>query len=43
MSKPKNIMVAIAAAIGIVSIVLAILRTVSPETTIVFLGVGLLV
>ena len=43
MRRPKNIMVAMAVVMSVVSIILAILRTVSPETTIVFLGVGLLV
>jgi hypothetical protein len=43
MSKGKGICVAVAVVLSIVSILLAILSTVSPETTIVLLGVGLLV
>jgi len=43
MSKGKGICVAVAVVLSIVSILLAILSTVSSETTIVPLGVGLLV
>jgi hypothetical protein len=43
MSRTKQICVAVAVILSIASIVLAILRTVSAETTIVFLGIGLLV
>ena len=43
MNKPKNILVLIAAVITVVSIVLAILSTVSAETSIILLGVGVLV
>jgi hypothetical protein len=43
MSRTKQICVAIAVVMSIASTVLAILRTVSPETTIVFLGIALLV
>lgn len=43
MSRIKQICVAVVVILSIASIVLAIFRTVSAETTIVFLGVGLLV
>lgn len=43
MSRTKQICVMVAVVLSIASIVLAIFRTVSAETTIVFLGVGLLV
>jgi hypothetical protein len=43
MSRPKLILIAVAVVMSIASIMLAILSTVSPETTIVFLGIGLLV
>jgi 1,4-dihydroxy-2-naphthoate octaprenyltransferase len=43
MSRTKQICVSTAVVLSIASIVLAILRTVSAETTIVFLGIGLLV
>jgi low temperature requirement protein LtrA len=43
MSRGKQICVAVAVVLSIASILLAILSTVSPQTTIVLLGVGLLV
>ena len=43
MSRGKGICVAVAVVLGIVSILLAILNTVSAQTTIVLLGVALLV
>lgn len=43
MSRGKQICVAAAVVLSIASILLAILSTVSPQTTIVLLGVGLLV
>lgn len=43
MSRPKQILISVAVVMSIASIILAILSTVSPETTIVLLGIGLLV
>ena len=43
MNRGKGICVAVAVVLGIVSILLAILSTVSAQTTIVLLGVALLV
>ncbi len=43
MSRAKQICVAIAVILGIASIVMAILNTVSLTTVVVLLGVGLLV
>jgi len=43
MSRGKQICVTVAVVLSIASILLAILTIVSPETTIVLLGVGLLV
>jgi 1,4-dihydroxy-2-naphthoate octaprenyltransferase len=43
MSMGKQVCVMVAVVLSIVSIVLAILGTVSAQTSIVFLGIGLLV
>jgi hypothetical protein len=43
MSRGKQMCVAVAVVLSIASILLTILSTVSPQTTIVLLGVGLLV
>ena len=43
MSRGKQTCVAVAVVLSIASILLAILSTVSPQTTIVLLGVGLLI
>jgi hypothetical protein len=41
-NKSELILTAIALALGIASVVLGILKTVSPETIIILLGVGLM-